>query len=95
MISFLKCILNYLLCHVILFVSFSRDDLKKAREKAAADRERRSQERYAKKVEEERKKADAAEELIQRMEREEAELIEALKNTQKAQEKVNITYFII
>jgi hypothetical protein len=69
-------------------VYFSRDDIKKAREKAAADRERRSQERYAKKVEEERKKAEAAEGLIQRMEREEAELIEALKNTQKAQEKV-------
>jgi hypothetical protein len=64
-----------------------KDDIKKAREQAKEEKERANQVRYAHKLEEERRKADGAQKLIEQMEREEAALIENLKNTQKMQEK--------
>lgn len=51
-------------------------------------KERENQRRYDQQLEIERKKAEEAQALIEKMEKEEAELIEKLKTTQKQQEEV-------
>lgn len=62
-----------------------RDALKKKKDAELAAQERRLQEEYAKKVSQEAERTREAENLIMRMESEEAALIERLRRTQEMQ----------
>jgi hypothetical protein len=64
-----------------------REELKEKREKDRIKKERENQKRYEQQLEIERRKASEAQALIEKMEREEIDLIENLKATQKLQEE--------
>lgn len=69
--------------------SHRREELKEKRERDRLKKERENHRRYEEQLQIEQRKAEEAQALIEKMEREEMELIENLKATQKLQEDVS------
>lgn len=69
---------------------FTRQEIfRRLREKERAEKEYQAQVEYARRIEEEAKKRKDTEALIEKLEKEERDMIERLKRTQKLQQQVS------